>query len=236
MLIRHGFPYKFCRFHCRSFCRLVKSMFPNGLETGRMKIFGEWLRALRVKPCLLPLLPPRRSSTADRLYLATTTIKTASAMLGLCLAEAAGNTVVGIPESTMKCRGAETGAAGGDRTHDPWLRRPILYPLSYSRVGGMVRRGMKDTGFPGCRPRMPHDHAQKRGTSPLDRCRIFCLSYLWRAPRCRFDRIAGLTLSISPGLSLCVGAKPDRILAETMRQILNDERQPWQAAIWHCMT
>ena len=25
------------------------------------------------------------------------------------------------------------GAAGGDRTHDPWLRRPILYPLSYSR-------------------------------------------------------------------------------------------------------
>ena len=27
------------------------------------------------------------------------------------------------------------GAAGGDRTHDPWLRRPILYPLSYSRYG-----------------------------------------------------------------------------------------------------
>ncbi len=26
------------------------------------------------------------------------------------------------------------GAAGGDRTHDPWLRRPILYPLSYSRA------------------------------------------------------------------------------------------------------
>jgi hypothetical protein len=30
-----------------------------------------------------------------------------------------------------------SGAAGGDRTHDPWLRRPILYPLSYSRVGGI---------------------------------------------------------------------------------------------------
>ena len=29
----------------------------------------------------------------------------------------------------------KTGAAGGDRTHDPWLRRPILYPLSYSRPG-----------------------------------------------------------------------------------------------------
>ena len=26
------------------------------------------------------------------------------------------------------------GAAGGDRTHDPRLRRPILYPLSYSRI------------------------------------------------------------------------------------------------------
>ena len=26
------------------------------------------------------------------------------------------------------------GAAGGDRTHDHWLRRPILYPLSYSRT------------------------------------------------------------------------------------------------------
>ena len=41
------------------------------------------------------------------------------------------------------------GAAGGDRTHDPWLRRPILYPLSYSRMlrvqrilsAGAVMRG-----------------------------------------------------------------------------------------------
>src|SRR6476620_2723015 len=31
----------------------------------------------------------------------------------------------------------QAGAAGGDRTHDPWLRRPILYPLSYSRVTDM---------------------------------------------------------------------------------------------------
>ena len=30
------------------------------------------------------------------------------------------------------------GAAGGDRTHDPWLRRPILYPLSYSRNAGVT--------------------------------------------------------------------------------------------------
>ena len=29
--------------------------------------------------------------------------------------------------------GLKAGAAGGDRTHDPRLRRPILYPLSYSR-------------------------------------------------------------------------------------------------------
>ena len=28
------------------------------------------------------------------------------------------------------------GAAGWDRTSDPWLRRPILYPLSYSRIAG----------------------------------------------------------------------------------------------------
>ena len=26
------------------------------------------------------------------------------------------------------------GAPGGTRTHDPWLRRPVLYPLSYRRV------------------------------------------------------------------------------------------------------
>jgi hypothetical protein len=31
-----------------------------------------------------------------------------------------------------------SGAAGGDRTHDPWLRRPILYPLSYSRMSCIV--------------------------------------------------------------------------------------------------
>ena len=32
------------------------------------------------------------------------------------------------------------GAAGGDRTHDPWLRRPILYPLSYSRKVKCLKR------------------------------------------------------------------------------------------------
>ena len=40
------------------------------------------------------------------------------------------------------------GAAGWDRTSDPWLRRPILYPLSYSRAGGVT----KDTVFPQVRP------------------------------------------------------------------------------------
>ena len=34
-----------------------------------------------------------------------------------------------------ECQRRQIGAAGGDRTHDPWLRRPILYPLSYSRAG-----------------------------------------------------------------------------------------------------
>jgi hypothetical protein len=36
--------------------------------------------------------------------------------------------------ATAKGGELEFGAAGGDRTHDPWLRRPILYPLSYSRT------------------------------------------------------------------------------------------------------
>ncbi len=42
------------------------------------------------------------------------------------------------------------GAAGGDRTHDPWLRRPILYPLSYSRTGEMLKEteGYRLSGFP----------------------------------------------------------------------------------------
>ena len=37
------------------------------------------------------------------------------------------------PCNTGKGQKKSIGAAGGDRTHDPWLRRPILYPLSYSR-------------------------------------------------------------------------------------------------------
>ena len=32
---------------------------------------------------------------------------------------------------TMERRG---GALGGIRTHDPWLRKPVLYPLSYKRT------------------------------------------------------------------------------------------------------
>jgi hypothetical protein len=43
------------------------------------------------------------------------------------------------------------GAAGGDRTHDPWLRRPILYPLSYSRTGE-IGSDAKDTVFSPSRP------------------------------------------------------------------------------------
>lgn len=38
-----------------------------------------------------------------------------------------------------------SGAAGGDRTHDPWLRRPILYPLSYSRYRCPLREQQKST-------------------------------------------------------------------------------------------
>ena len=51
--------------------------------------------------------------------------------------------------------GKNVGAAGGDRTHDPWLRRPILYPLSYSR-----NAADKTPVTPSCQPaiiaRLPH--------------------------------------------------------------------------------
>ena len=40
---------------------------------------------------------------------------------------------VGVMTKKHYFQGVLNGAAGGDRTHDPWLRRPILYPLSYSR-------------------------------------------------------------------------------------------------------
>jgi hypothetical protein len=40
------------------------------------------------------------------------------------------------------------GAAGGDRTHDPRLRRPILYPLSYSRNAGQRVRIIVDCERP----------------------------------------------------------------------------------------
>ena len=42
-------------------------------------------------------------------------------------------------KATAKGGESDFGAAGGDRTHDPWLRRPILYPLSYSRVLAVQR-------------------------------------------------------------------------------------------------
>lgn len=53
------------------------------------------------------------------------------------------------------------GAPGGDRTHDPWLRRPVLYPLSYGRdvpqaapnkSAGPGSEGAKNTRFCSVRP------------------------------------------------------------------------------------
>src|SRR4029079_14212339 len=41
--------------------------------------------------------------------------------------------VIGFPLVVVDARLESTGAPGGIRTHDPWLRRPILYPLSYGR-------------------------------------------------------------------------------------------------------
>jgi hypothetical protein len=37
---------------------------------------------------------------------------------------------------SMRHSASENGALGGDRTHNPWLRRPVLYPLSYERAAG----------------------------------------------------------------------------------------------------
>lgn len=53
------------------------------------------------------------------------------------------------------------GAAGGDRTHDPWLRRPILYPLSYSRAG--------------CRVAMCYAFARQHTQDLAKRRRIVCI-------------------------------------------------------------
>jgi hypothetical protein len=35
--------------------------------------------------------------------------------------------------------GETSGALGGIRTPDTWFRRPVLYPLSYERVGSVFR-------------------------------------------------------------------------------------------------
>ncbi len=39
----------------------------------------------------------------------------------------------GEPAPRMRRERRASGAPGGTRTHDPWLRRPVLYPLSYRR-------------------------------------------------------------------------------------------------------
>lgn len=43
----------------------------------------------------------------------------------------------------------DVGAPGADRTRDPWLRRPVLYPLSYGRSAtrGLMRRITRSAGF-----------------------------------------------------------------------------------------
>ena len=43
------------------------------------------------------------------------------------------------PRDYTERRRREGGAPGGTRTHDPWLRRPVLYPLSYRRLPGCDR-------------------------------------------------------------------------------------------------
>ena len=59
-------------------------------------------------------------------------------------------------------RQKENGAPGTNRTCDPWLRRPILYPLSYGRV-----ELDKNTGFPRGRPVFCVDHPAARALPGL---------------------------------------------------------------------
>ena len=47
--------------------------------------------------------------------------------------------LTGVTETSRRGDNNSLGAAGGDRTHDPWLRRPILYPLSYSRMSSFYK-------------------------------------------------------------------------------------------------
>ncbi len=59
----------------------------------------------------------------------------AAPALALCIDHAvACATATSVVFHVKNCLKNTDGAAGGDRTHDPWLRRPILYPLSYSRT------------------------------------------------------------------------------------------------------
>jgi hypothetical protein len=68
-----------------------------------------------------------------------------------------------VPDLTCDAEGRSqvldlNGAAGWDRTSDPWLRRPILYPLSYSRAGVMQKRpeGYRLSGIPSTQNRDGH--------------------------------------------------------------------------------
>lgn len=42
------------------------------------------------------------------------------------------------PRATCDNSKGGDGAPGADRTRDPWLRRPVLYPLSYGRIAARL--------------------------------------------------------------------------------------------------
>jgi hypothetical protein len=94
-----------------------------------IKAFGQtrWLDALQPPVTRSPLQMPKSARKRQR----AGSPHKPTIQPNECAAFARGTVMLRVknrPETGMVI-----GAAGGDRTHDPWLRRPILYPLSYSR-------------------------------------------------------------------------------------------------------
>ena len=110
-----------------------------GLAASRQRRKREPPEEVFFAPLLIAIRPRRYSASANLkgLYsLLFSTLKELAKLLRQAhkKAGAAFGSCAGFLNKEMRKRKL-LGAAGGDRTHDPRLRRPILYPLSYSRKG-----------------------------------------------------------------------------------------------------
>eukprot|EP01035_Chromulina_nebulosa_P005796 gene5796-7855_t len=132
------------------------------------------------------------------------------------------------------------GAAGGDRTHDPWLRRPILYPLSYSRNALNSIRLFRP--FPCgqapsvCRPALSppedtmSDHAHEHHTGPIKTPSqlLWTSFFAFVAP---IFIIIGLVYFVTSGNKPAMGAAdPELAIAERIQRVgtveLRDANRP----------